>query len=65
MITKALWKNLFYDENIFGDKYVTNSGTAFCLIASVFTIPLDIILFPFEIIIVIINYIFSTGYEKR
>ena len=65
MLTKTVWKNLFYNENIFGDKYVTNSGTACCLLCSIFTIPLDIILLPVEIIIIIINYIFSTGYEKR
>lgn len=56
MITKAIWKNLFYAETpLFGYKYTTNLNTMMCLILSIFTIPLDIILLPLEIITFIIN----------
>lgn len=49
MITKHLWDNLFWAEPI---------DYLLLIIASVFTVPLDIILFPIEIIAFLI-------YKKR
>ena len=54
MITKHLWDNLFW-FNLFHTEPI---DYLLCIIASVFTVPLDIILFPIEIIAFLI-------YKKR
>ena len=54
MITKALWENLFYGY-FWGNKYTSGIRTLGCLLLSIFTIPLDIILLPLEIIAFIIS----------
>ena len=66
MLTISVWKDLFYEDVPFSErKYTSNFNTMICLLVSIFTIPVDIILLPFEIITIIINFIFKTGYEKR
>lgn len=57
MITKVLWEDLFYGY-FWGNKYTSGVRTLGCLLLSIFTIPLDIILLPLEIIAFIINRFF-------
>ena len=65
MLTKfSVWDNLLY-EYILGNCYTTPTRILLCLLLSVFTIPIDIILLPFELLAIIIYaFIPNKGDDK-
>lgn len=49
----SVWDNLLY-EYILGTCYTTPVRILLCLILSIFTVPIDILLLPFELLAIII-----------
>ena len=49
----SVWDNILYEE-ILGARFTSPARILLCLILSIFTIPIDILLSPLEIISVII-----------
>ena len=65
MITKFLiWDNLLYEEFALL-RYTTPLRVLACLILSIFFIPVDIILFPLEILALVIYVIILAKPEEE
>lgn len=60
----SVWDNLLYEYSL-GTCYTTPVRVLLCLILSLFTIPIDILLFPFELLAVIIYMIIRDGKREK